>query len=498
VYFEGDEAHFSSIGHSLATTGANLKGETLPVLMDIGDPLGGPPSPWGNSYYQPFLFYLLAATFKILPFTEASARLPAALIGGVISAMLIYALCRRAIGSHAGALGAALVLALAPIEVLVSRRAVDYVGPVPFVLGWLWCLWRWTQQPRDARAFAVGVVLGCGVYTYISSWVLMPLYLAMSYVVFARRSASPRRAIAIATLAFVLALLPLVIWLASHPEMLQQTAARYETAGRVAAPSPGFAAVLTDLARSYWSFFDPMTWFVFGGPSLTTSTGRVGMFLLPVAALFPLGWYVLWRRRPNDLPAWVLAIGFLTAPLPAAMIREGGAVQRAMGLVVFVAIVCGFAVDWLWRSERRSWRSAVAALAVVAAVQFGVFYRDYFTHYKYRSAFYYDPVAFASVARILLENPAVPEYYFDTELDDAPTKWRFYATKAGRTEVLRRTAYLPRERFPLDGAPPGSLCVIYVDKPAAEALTSSGRWSLVTRVNDVDNREAAAIYRKTS
>ena len=45
VYFEGDEAHFSNIGYSLSTTAANLKGETLPVLIDIGDPLGGPPSP---------------------------------------------------------------------------------------------------------------------------------------------------------------------------------------------------------------------------------------------------------------------------------------------------------------------------------------------------------------------------------------------------------------------------------------------------------------------
>jgi hypothetical protein len=241
-----------------------------------------------------------------------------------------------------------------------------------------------------------------------------------------------------------------------------------------------------------------MTWFVFGGPSLTTSTGRVGIFLLPVAALFPFGLYTLWRRAPQDLPAWVIVIGLITAALPAAMIREGGAVQRAMGLVVFVAIVCGFALDALWRAERRVWRHAVLALALIGALQFAVFYRDYFTHYKYRSAFYYDPVAFAGVAGILLEDPTVPRYYFDTELDDAPTKWRFYSSKAGQSEVLRRTSYVPRDRFPLNDAPAGSLCVIYVDRAATEALTSSNRWTLLATVHDVDNREAAAIFRKTS
>ena len=498
MYFEGDEAHFSNIGLSLATTGANLKGETLPVMVDIGDPLGGPPSPWGNSYYQPFLFYVLALVFKILPLTETSARLPAALIGGLIGALLMYALATRVIGSRAGAIGATLVLAFAPIEVLVSRRALDYVCPVPFVIAWLWCLWRWIAEPRDWRACAAGVVLGFGVYSYISSWVLMPVYLAMSAAVFVKRSPTPARTTAIGTFGFVLPLLPLVLWIATHPEMLQQTAARYQAPNQAAAPALTGSALALSVLQSYWSFFDPMTWFVYGGPSLTTSTGRVGIFLLPVAVLFPLGVYALWRRPRHDLPPWVIAIGLLTAALPAAIIREGGAVQRAMGLVVFVAIICGYAVDHLWRSERRIWRQAVLALALVGALQFGLFYRDYFTHYPLRSAFYYDPVAFADVATLLLEDATVPAYYFDTELDDAPTKWRFYSTKAGRAEVMRRTSYVARDRFPLDGAPAGSLCVIYVDKAATDALTASGRWTLLAKVHDVDNREAAAIYRKAS
>ena len=41
-------------------------------------------------------------------------------------------------------------------------------------------------------------------------------------------------------------------------------------------------------------------------------------------------------------------------------------------------------------------QQSAAAIALVAALvlQFGVFYRDFFTHYPLRSAFYYDPGGF--------------------------------------------------------------------------------------------------------
>jgi hypothetical protein len=497
VYFEGDEAHFSTIGYSLATTGANLRGETLPVMVDIGDPLGGPPSPWGNTYYQPFLFYLLALTFKMLPFTESTARLPAALIGGVVSPLLIYALASRVIGSRAGALGATLTLALAPIEVLISRRALDYICPLPFVIGWLWCVWSWTRTLRTSHACAAGVVLGCGVYSYISSWFLMPVYLATSAWIFYRKSTRPLPAILAAAAGFALPLVPLIWWIAEHPDMLTATSARYQVAGgQQSALAWTDPSTLLPRLEAYLTFFDPRLWFVFGGPSLTTSTGRAGMFLMPVAILCPLGLYVAWRRRRDALPFGMLLIGLLSAAVPPALIAEGRTPQRAMVLVAFVALTCGFAVDYLWHARLRVARVVVMLAAFAGGLQFAVFYRDYFTHYKLRSAFYLDPVAFAEVASILLQQDGAAAYYFHTELDDAATKWRYYTTKAGRTDLLRRTAYVPADRFPIDEAPAGSLCVIYVDKPTTDALTHSNRWVLVTTVADIDNRDAAAIFRK--
>jgi 4-amino-4-deoxy-L-arabinose transferase-like glycosyltransferase len=497
VYLGGDEAHFGVVAHSIASTGRTLRGDFLPVMVNLRDPLGAPPPPWGGTWYQPFLFYLVALGLKFLPFTEWSVRLPAALLGGLIVPGFIFLFARRVIGTTSGAMAATLFFALSPAHFILSRQARDYIGPIVFVAAWLWCLWRWIAAPRDRRAFASGAVLGVGLFSHISAWMLMPMYLTIGLVVLLRRSPTPVRTAAIAVSGFAIPAAFLGAWLLTHPEMLENTAAAYRmsSAQRPAVFEDPVTASVT-AARTFATFLDPFRLFVIGGPNMTASTGRAGVFLLPVLLVLPFGLYAVWKRRASDGLTFVLLCGFVVAIIPAALRSEGMAVQRALCMIIFVAIVAGFGIDWLWRSPVALMRWAGAGLAIAAVLQFGLFYRDFLGHYKFRSAFYYDPVAFASVADALLAQPGVPAYYFDTELDDPAAKWRFYATKANRVDVLQRTRYVNRDAFPIADAPPGSLCVVYVDKPTLDPLTANGAWVVVATITDVDNREAAAILRK--
>ena len=76
-------------------------------------------------------------------------------------------------------------------------------------------------------------------------------------------------------------------------------------------------------------------------------------------------------------------------------------IQRALYVLPFVALLAGFGFAWLWQSRfGRAARGRWCSLA--SPIQFGYFYFDYFTHYKFRSAFYYDPVAFRDVAAHLI------------------------------------------------------------------------------------------------
>ncbi len=480
VYFGGDEAHFAAIGHSIATTGRNLRGDWLPLFVNLADPLGEPAAPWGNTYYHPMLFYLDAVVMLVAPPTIAAARLPIAIIGGLISPLLLYIVARRVIGQPLPALIAALVLALAPVHVILSRQALDYILPVPFVLGWLWCLDASLRDRQRKHVAWAGLILGVGCYSYIASWAVMPMLLAVSWAVWLRAGLG-WPTIAVSTIAFAIPVSIAPLWIAFHPDMARDTLARY------AAPPD---VPKTPFVPTFVSLIQPLLWFVRGGPSLTTATARSGVVLLPVAPLLVAGAIGLVRRR--DWRATVIVSGLLIGLLPAAVKGEPGMIQRAMYVLPFVALAAGFGFAWLW--QWRVGRQLAALLLAASAAQFGYFYFDFFTHYKLRSSFYYDPVAFRDVAGELIHTlDDAPEYYFTTDVDDASVKWRFYTTIEGRTDLLSRTKYVGREDRP--AAVAGSVLVTYDDTARVTALVADG-WRVERVVSDVDNRRAAVVMRK--
>ena len=241
------------------------------------------------------------------------------------------------------------------------------------------------------------------------------------------------------------------------------------------------------------------------------------MFLLSVAVWLPAGLYVLWPAYAKTLPPprgalrrtsrrdrlrdvegirWVLLAGLLTAPIPAALKSEPYMVQRALYMIPFAALICAMGFGLMWQARHRLVRVAAMLALLAMPIQFGEFYFDYFTHYKFRSAFYYDPVAFRDVAEFLFDQPAAPAYYFADDLDDASAKWRFYTIKHSRQELLARTRYVPLDGPDPAAAPGGSLLVMYVQGPRLVALQQGGQWQVVTVIKDVDQREAAAILRK--
>ena len=59
--------------------------------------------------------------------------------------VLLYLVALRLFSAAALALFSAVVLALTPPQVILSRQALDYVCPLPFMLGWLWFLIDYTE-----------------------------------------------------------------------------------------------------------------------------------------------------------------------------------------------------------------------------------------------------------------------------------------------------------------------------------------------------------------
>jgi len=54
------------------------------------------------------------------------------------------------------------MLALTPAHFILSRYALDYLYPLPFLLGWLLCVISYLENGRCGPCFAGTVLLGIG------------------------------------------------------------------------------------------------------------------------------------------------------------------------------------------------------------------------------------------------------------------------------------------------------------------------------------------------
>jgi 4-amino-4-deoxy-L-arabinose transferase-like glycosyltransferase len=503
VYLSLDEAHFGVHAHALATTGRNLNGDAWPLFIDLADPGGDQPMlPWGSTWYHPWLFYAIGAVLQVLPLTEASIRLPMAVGGGVVSSALIYGVAVRLAIPWGIALVAAMMLALCPANLIISRQALDYASPMVFTAGWLWCLSSFVREPGRGWSLALGLVLGLGCYSYVTSWAMMPLYLVMSWAVFVRTSPNAREAIVMSAVAFGVPLLLLVPWLWLHPGMLANLAAAYGIVdpqnGSVFQRLQGgvpMADVVRHTMSQYWSSFDPSFLFVTGGASRRVSTGQAGVFLLPVAILLPVGAFALLRRGQRSWVGLVLLAGLLAAPVPAALKGTPYAIERMMSVLPFAVLIAAFGLTWMWQARARFGRICAIALVLAQAVQFAGFYRDYLGDYRVRSAAAYDPTAFTEAAPFLVDSLAggAPGLYLASPMYDVSAKWRFFATKLGRADLLSRTRYFDGDIALLPATAAGSLVVVPWNAAQVQRLTATGAWTLAKEVRNLPGDPTLAI-----
>lgn len=497
AYLTLDEAHFAVHAESIARTGRNLNGQILPPLVSLADPEGEPFNlAWGNTYYLPFGIYLIAGALHALPLSEAAVRTPSALLGGVINIALIYAVAFALFRSRLAAAGAAATLALAPANVIISRQALDSVCQPPFILGGVWCLATYQRTPDPKLALAAGVILGCGIYAYVTSVIFMPFYLALFWFISWRAGMLNRRAVLWSIGGFAAAVLPMVLWLAAHPEAARSLQMQYNRADPGSATlmqtlaESGASAAFAQTVRIYWSYFDPSFLFVQGGNARNLSTGEAGVFLWPVMVLALIG---LYRLREHRIARLLLIIGLLAAPVPAVIKGATFAIQRASGLLIFVSLVSGLGLASLATSKRMSLRAMAAALAVLMLWQFSGFYRDYHGNYRLESARAYDPTGFRDAAELIIKSDdqrAASAVYLPTNFYDVGAKWRFYTTRHERASLWARTKYFGD--IAALNAPPDSLALL----PESAATAPPRGWSIVGEVKNLMGETTAALLRR--
>ncbi|MBY0493560.1 MAG: glycosyltransferase family 39 protein [Cyanobacteria bacterium] len=360
MYLASDEAIIANDAHAIATTARTLDGVFLPLFVYI---------PLSASWFMPYIYYWTAIWLQLLPFAEWSIRVPTAIIG-LAGLLLAYRVARRLLGDRAQALIATAMLGCAPTYFILSRYALDYIYPIPFILGWLYCLLTGLERGRSPRwMFGAGLCLAAGFYSYIASMALMPVYFALTIaVLIALRR--PRRDFAMMAAGFAIPMLFFAIWLLQHPDVVHTTAQRYGFA-----PGGGDSRPmdLVAIADRYWRFFHPDVLFLTGDTYLPFSTRTAGVFPFAGALLIALG--VFAALGPARSPITLLLVaGFVSSPLPASLLDDPGAIRRAMGMLPFGALLAGLGAGQLARVSRVPYLKPLGYLAGLAAAVAGLGY----------------------------------------------------------------------------------------------------------------------------
>jgi 4-amino-4-deoxy-L-arabinose transferase-like glycosyltransferase len=158
----------------------------------------------------PVDLWLQVAAVKVFGFHAAALKLPQAL-AGVASVVVLFDLGRRAFGSGAG-LAAAAALAVLPVAVLTARSDTMDTAMGLFVLLAVWLIVRALETRQLAWLLAAGVAVGLAFNVKLFQ-ALLPLP-ALALLWFAGSRLGPRRTLAGAAAASLVALVVAFAWIA--------------------------------------------------------------------------------------------------------------------------------------------------------------------------------------------------------------------------------------------------------------------------------------------
>jgi 4-amino-4-deoxy-L-arabinose transferase-like glycosyltransferase len=507
IYLHEAEILFALHARSIATTAHDTNGRLLPLYFQM-------PSIGANVWFHPAIVYWMAPFLGLLPTTEWAVRLPTALVG-VLDVALLFLIGQRLFRSRAWGLLAAALLALTPAHFIHSRLAMDYLYPVPFVLAWLLCLLIFLERRQAWVLFAATSILGVGIYSYIASVMMMPIYLLATWGVLWATSSLTRRLWLITVAGFLWPLALLVVWLSFHPAVLAATASRYQI-GSVAGPPgvPGRESMVELLARTrrmarfseitgrvslYWYFFDPVYLFLSGGyANVVNSTRHVGVFLAPFLILVPVG-LVRLLTAPDGPLSRLVVFGFLSAPLAACLVvPEPYAVDRELAILPFGVLAATAGVKYMFE-RRGAWRTAAVCLLALVPLHFAFFGVEYFGVYRLQSAYWFEFNRRGAIEDILARDaqehpPAI--YLSRVHTPYLDTYWQFYLLKHGRQDLIGRTRYIDAETLEVGNVPRGSLLLTSRQDTFLEPLLVNGDLHVVALIPEPGDPPVFAIFRR--
>ncbi len=376
VGFTPDEASFGYDAYSILKTGADQWGHKFPLVLEsFGD------------FKSPLYGYLSIPSVAAFGLTKLATRLPNAILG-TLAIWVVYLLAKEIFKKESIGLAAALLLAILPWHVQLSRGAFEANLTTFFLPLGVYLFWK--------KKYALsGLVLGLDLLSYHSAKVVTPLVLA-GLVFFLRKEIDWK-----AKSFFVGAMVFLIFLVGAGYAHFRGGGARaYERSITQGALQEAFAertrssslfhnkyvVVSERFFRNYLTYFSPQFLFTEGAREGTygmiPGRGVLFWFFIPFfIALRKVFFTGKYRRELSFLLVWVLL-----APIPAALATGVGYhANRVTGLIpaLVVMLAVGTVEFMAWLKAKKIW---LTAFILLSALFFVFFLEDYFIQSPYKIA----------------------------------------------------------------------------------------------------------------
>ena len=343
--FHSDEAAFGYNAYSLIQTGKDEYGKTLPLVLESF-----------RDYKGAIYAYLTIPFILIFGLTEFAVRAPTAVFG-TLFVIVSYLLSFHLTKNKRVAILTAVLCAINPLSIFLSRVQSDPLVSVVFILLGLYTFLLWIEKKSNILLIPTLFFWTISFFTYPSPKVFLPITIFILLLFFGKSLIKQKRYFFIPIFLFIFLLDSFLYFGPSGSRFRQLSVFNTPTVKltleekiREEGPSSAFIARIFHnkpvdyslfFAESYFDYFSFDFLFLKGGQPDREIVPSSGLFYFIELPLFLIGAFLIIKRRVRWGLFALSCIAFLPLGLALA-VDESPNVHRFFLLVFFIELIVSF------------------------------------------------------------------------------------------------------------------------------------------------------------
>lgn len=396
-FLNPDEAAWGYNAYAIGIDGKDEFGKFLPhdYLESFGD------------FKPPVYAYLTILPVKVFGLTPLATRFPSAFLG-VLTVLITYFLVKRLFPSSKYkewyGLASALVLALSPWHIMLSRAAFEANVGTFFLVTGIWLFLAGIQEKKWLLIPAAVTFVTC-IYTFNSVRTFAPIIVLVLSICFIKRLWQRKTQAIIAAIVGILLILPTLTFLLSPQAklrfqevnifsditVLQHANQEVQNDNNSKVSKVLHHRVLVygvDFLKHYLDNLNPVFLFISGDGNPEFSTQDVGQMYLWDLPFFILGILLLFKKREDNW--WVIPVWLLLGIIPAGTaVQTPHALRTETTLPTFqILVAIGVVNAYLFVAEKIKrpllFKGIIAGGALLLVLNIFYFQHGYYTYYPYK------------------------------------------------------------------------------------------------------------------